>query len=70
MGTGRRARRGQSVLEYAIVLTAVIIAIAAAAVKGGPIANAIKKMFDNISSRIETASDKIKGGGGGPQPVP
>lgn len=59
MGSDRgwRDRRGQSLLEYAIVLTAVILAIAAAA--RGPITTAINSMFDDVQTRIEAASDRI-----------
>lgn len=52
-----RRRQGQSTLEYAIVLTAVILAIAAAA--SGPIKEAMRQMFNDISTRIQSASGKI-----------
>jgi len=59
MKTGHREkRRGQSTLEYALVLTAVILAIAVAA--NGPIKTAVGKMFDDVKARIESASGKIR----------
>lgn len=63
MERGFRDRRGQSTLEYAIVLTAVILAIGAAA--QGPITEAIGKMFNDISQRIQEASGRL-----GPSPSP
>ena len=50
-------QRGQSLLEYAIVLTAVILAIAAAA--SGPITTALGNMFSDVQTKIEAASDRI-----------
>lgn len=57
MWRGCGNRRGQSALEYALVLTAVILAIAVAA--KGPITTAVGKMFGDISKRIESASGRI-----------
>ena len=50
-------RLGQSTLEYALVLTAIILAVAVAA--NGPIKTAVGKMFEDISKRITQSSAKL-----------
>jgi len=42
-----RIKRAQSILEYIIVLSAVTTAVIAATKDGGPIKNAINKMFQD-----------------------
>ena len=44
-------RKAQSILEYIIVLSAIIVAVIAAA--NGPIKNAVTKMYGDSSTVIE-----------------
>lgn len=52
-----RSKKGQSILEYVIVLTVIVAAIAYAATQF--IKPAIKKGFENSQSTIETATGKL-----------
>ncbi len=44
-------RKAQSILEYIIVLSAIIVAVIAAA--KGPITNAVNKMFDDSTTLMQ-----------------
>lgn len=48
-----RRRSAQSILEYIIVLSAITMAVLAATNEGGPIRNAIDKMFTDSADVIE-----------------
>lgn len=52
-----RSRKGQSILEYVIVLTVIVAAIAVAA--GSAIKPAVEHSMDKAASSIETAVDKL-----------
>jgi len=60
-----RKRKGQSILEYVIVLTVIVAAIALAA--STLIKPAVNKAFNDSKSVIETATGKLPGAtaGGG-----
>lgn len=59
----RRLRNaGQSTLEYFIVLSAIIIALIAAAAPGGPISRAIDRMLNAGEHTINDAADQLDGG--------
>lgn len=47
-------RKAQSILEYVIVLSAIVAAVIIAA--RGPVTDAVNKMFDEASGTIEDAS--------------
>ena len=47
-------RKSQSILEYLIVLSAIIVAVIALA--KGPVTNAVNKMFNDSSQLIEEKS--------------
>ena len=50
----KRKRKAQSILEYLIVLSAIIVAVLALA--KGPVTNAVNKMFNDSSQLIEEKS--------------
>lgn len=51
-----RSEKGQSILEYVIVLTVIIaaVAIGAASIKGG-----VQKNFENANASISGASNRL-----------
>lgn len=51
-------KSGQSILEYVIVLSAIVAAVIAAA--RGPVTDAVKKMFDEASGTITDASTNFR----------
>ncbi len=51
-----KRRSAQSILEYIIVLSAITAAVLAATAEGGPLRNAIDKMFNDSSQVIEDKS--------------
>ena len=55
----RRARKGQSILEYVIVLTVIVAAIAVAA--KAFIDKGVKKALQDSGSVIESATGKLPG---------
>jgi hypothetical protein len=57
-----RRKKGQSILEYVIVLTVIVAAIALAA--GTLIKPAITKALEESKGTIETAGSKLPGAGG------
>lgn len=46
-------RRAQSILEYVIVLSAIVVAVIAAAAPDGPIRRAVDNMFADSAKLIE-----------------
>ena len=50
-------KRGQSILEYVIVLTVIVVAIAIAA--NGVIKNAVTKALNDSSSTIQNATAQL-----------
>ncbi|MFA7676610.1 MAG: hypothetical protein WCY34_00380 [Candidatus Omnitrophota bacterium] len=54
-----RKRKAQSILEYIIVLSAVIVAVLAAASKDGVISKAVTKMFGDSATLIEDQSSEF-----------
>ena len=55
-------RKAQSILEYIIVLSAIIVAVIAAA--NGPVKNAVAKMFDDSTGMMESKSGSFAAGAG------
>ena len=56
-GAEKRACRGQTALEYALILGAVILVIVAAA--SGPIRTALTQMFSDAGNKITDASSRF-----------
>jgi uncharacterized protein YpmB len=54
---GMRRRKGQSILEYVIVLTVIVAAIAVAA--GTLIKPAMNKAVDDSSKTIQSATERL-----------
>jgi len=52
-----RRKKGQSILEYVIVLTVIVAAIAAAA--GTAIKPAITNSYDNVNTTMTNATDLL-----------
>lgn len=52
-----RNRKGQNILEYVIVLTAIIAVIIIAA--AGPIKDAVTKAMDDAAESIKTSTGKL-----------
>lgn len=52
-----RKRKGQSILEYVIVLTVIVAAIAVASTK---IKSGVEKNLGDVQSTLEDASSRIK----------
>ena len=65
---GKR-KSAQSILEYIIVLSAIIVAVLAATMKDGPLSKAITKMFNDSSQVIEDQSTDFLQRVGGGQPA-
>ena len=55
-------RKSQSMLEYIIVLSAIIVAVIAAA--KGPITDAVNKMFTDSTSMMESKTGSFAAGAG------
>lgn len=51
-------KKAQSILEYVIVLSAIVAAVIAAA--NGPVKTAVSKMFSDSSETMSTATDNFK----------
>ncbi|MBI4355648.1 MAG: hypothetical protein HY597_04290 [Candidatus Omnitrophica bacterium] len=52
-------RKGQSLLEYLIVLAAVIVLIGLAVKDGGVLKTGINALFQGAGDRISSAADKM-----------
>lgn len=62
----RKRKRAQSILEYIIVLSAIVLAVIAAAKEGGPIRGAVDQMFNDSSQLItDKTSDFLSRAAGG-----
>lgn len=62
----RMRKRSQSILEYIIVLSAIVLAVIAASQEGGPIRGAVDKMFTDSSQLIkDKSSDFLSQAAGG-----
>lgn len=59
-GRSRGPRRGQSTLEYILVLAAILVAVIVAA--GGLIKPAVNKAMTDSKDTIESATGKLKAG--------
>ena len=53
------SRKGQSILEYVLVLTAIVGVIVWAASSGGPIHKAVGQSMSDAQSAVETSSAKL-----------
>jgi uncharacterized protein (UPF0333 family) len=53
------SKKGQSILEYVIVLTAIVGVIIWAAAPGGPIYKAVGKSMSNAQTAVENSSTKL-----------
>lgn len=61
-----RKKRGQSILEYVIVLTVIVAAIAAAATS--LIRPAVNRALGDAANTINGATSRLPGAGGGQAP--
>ncbi|MBU1113481.1 MAG: hypothetical protein KKH93_06395 [Candidatus Omnitrophica bacterium] len=65
-----KSKRAQSILEYIIVLSAIIVAVIAATKKDGPLSKAVEQMFNDSSQVItDQSSDFLARVGGGSSAV-
>jgi Flp pilus assembly pilin Flp len=53
-------RKAQSILEYIIILSAIVIAVIAAARPGGVVRQAVDNMYTDTSSVITTQASTFK----------
>lgn len=60
MGQSGRGRKGQSTLEYILVLAAILVAVIAAA--GLVMKPAVNQAMTDSSNTIQNATGKLKGG--------
>ena len=62
----RKRKKAQSILEYIIVLSAIVLAVIAASKEGGPIRGAVDQMFSDSSQLItDKTSDFLSRAAGG-----
>ncbi|MCF7907280.1 MAG: hypothetical protein K9L86_00165 [Candidatus Omnitrophica bacterium] len=66
----RKRKKAQSILEYIIVLSAIVLAVIAASKEGGPIQGAVEQMFNDSSQLIkDKSSDFLNRAAGGQSAV-
>ncbi len=63
-------RKAQSILEYIIVLSAIVLAVIAASREGGPLRGAVDQMFEDSGQVIrDKSSDFLSRAAGGQSAV-